>query len=107
MKFYSDGLARPRQNDPAVFLGLWHGACGAHEGSSRAHQCRILNTSGGHIYTTERHPELTVGSRVKFRTAFDTLGIEQLAVNVTPCEPIEPVAKVTAPEIKPKKPNSK
>jgi hypothetical protein len=83
-----------------VFFGLWHGPCERHEGGSRQHQSRIMDTSGGIVYTIESHPELKVGDRVRFRMGFDKLGIEQLAIGV---EPVAPVATISDAKIAPPK----
>ena len=70
-----------------TFSGLWRGPCLPEHGPSRAHQSRILHTGGGEIFTVENPDRVDIGTRVRYRVGFDALGIEQIAVEVTPIEP--------------------
>ena len=93
LRFNAYGIADAPPQDSTLRFGLWYGRAERHEGPSRAHQSRILDTSGGIIYTAETHDELEVGQRVRFTIGFDKLGIEQLAVQVKPTTITSPKAR--------------
>ena len=88
----------PAPRDSTLHYGLWNGIAHARLGHSRNHQRSILTTSGGEIFTTESHDDLTIGTRVTYRVGFDALGIEALAVDVHPVEPVA-ARKVQEPAI--------
>jgi hypothetical protein len=80
--------------------GLFNGPAHGRLGHSRAHQCEILTTAGGVIYTSGPVPAgIKIGDRVKYRTGFDQLGIEALAIEVRPADPVAPVEPIEQAEV--------
>jgi hypothetical protein len=71
-----------------VYLGLWRGRCLPVHGMSKQHLSYLVDSAGGEIVTEERHDELAIDQRVRFRMASDGLGITQVAVGIEPAEPV-------------------
>jgi hypothetical protein len=46
----------------------------------------MIDTAGTTVFTNERHPELKIGERVRYRLGFDKLGIAAMTIDVTPVE---------------------
>jgi hypothetical protein len=93
-----------------IYFGLWNGPCKPFHGWSRRHQAEIVTAGCQAVFSSEPHPELKVGQRIRFTMGHDALGIESVAVNIEPVSDtdalpiewvgphaVEPVATVQEP----------